>query len=118
MKRFARTLTACGIGAMLALGTIGANAQNAANTQSSGADYHPMQLNSPDNPTVNQQAVQAAHSTSTEAVGQSTSPAPMQSRLTRAEVRQAAIDANHQISGEPTGQSTAMAMVKGPASSH
>jgi hypothetical protein len=113
MKTLTRTMATCGIGAMLALGVVGANAQNA---QANGSDYHPLQLNSPDNPAVDKGAVQAAHSTGTEAIGQSTSPPPMQSRLTRAEVRQGAIQANHAMTGEPTGQSTAMAMVKGPAS--
>jgi hypothetical protein len=107
MNQLARTIAACSVGAVLALAAVGASAQ------SDGSDYHPLQLNSPDNPTVDKQAVQAAHSAGTEAIGQSTSAPAMQSRLTRAEVRQAAIEANHAMSNEPTGQSTAMAAVKG-----
>jgi hypothetical protein len=109
MNALTLVVTASGVAAMFALGSISAIAQ------ADGSGYHPLQLNSPNKPEVDAGAVAAAHSPGTEAVGQSTSRPARTSKLTRAEVEKQAIEANHAMRGEPEGQSTAMAAVHGGA---
>jgi len=94
------------IGAFAAVAGLGALAANA---QTDGSDYHPLQLNSPPSADVDAGAVAAAHPTGTEAIGQSTGAPMMTSQLTRAEVYQGAVQAAHPLQTEALGQSTGMA---------
>lgn len=75
---------------------------------SNGADYRPMQLNSPSNPDVQAGAMQAARPTGTEAIGQSTGAPSMSSPMSRAEVYKGAVEASHASGTEAIGQSTAL----------
>jgi len=108
MNTSIKLLATSGIAAFLAIGSVTANAQ------ADGSNYHPLQLNSPDNPAVDADARAAAHNASSEPIGQATSGPARTSKLTRAEVRDEAIRANHTIKGEPLGQST-MAAINGQA---
>jgi hypothetical protein len=103
MKSLMKSLA---IGAFATIAGLGALAANA---QTDGSDYHPLQLNSPRNADVDAGAIAATHPATTEALGQSTGAPMMNSQLTREEVRRGAIEANHPMNTEAIGQSTGMA---------
>jgi hypothetical protein len=103
MKSLMKSLAIGSFAAIAGLGAIAANAQT------DGSDYHPLQLNSPPSAEVDAGAVAATHPASTEAIGQSTGAPMMTSQLTREEVRRGAIEAAHPLNTEAIGQSTGMA---------
>lgn len=98
------------IGVLAAAAMLGASSGFAQN--SSGADYHPLNMNSPTNPDVQAGAMQAARPTGTEAIGQSTGAPQMNSKISEEEVRKGAIAASHASGTEAIGQSTGMPMVR------
>ena len=59
------------VGSFAALAALGAVHASAETTD--GSDFHPLQMNSPENPEVQAGAVAAAHPSGTESIGQSTS---------------------------------------------
>jgi hypothetical protein len=79
---------------------------------SNGADYRPMQLNSPANPDVQAGAMQAARPSGTEAIGQSTGAPQMNSKMSSDEVYKGAVEASHASGTEAIGQSTALPMMR------
>jgi len=99
-----------GVGALAMAATFGTMSSFA--QTSSGADYRPMQLNSPSNPDVQAGAMQAARPTGTEAIGQSTGAPSMSSPMSRAEVYKGAVEASHASGTEAIGQSTALPMMR------
>jgi len=59
------------VGSFAALAAMGAVTASAETTD--GSDFHPLQMNSPENPDVQAGAYAASHATGTEPIGQSTS---------------------------------------------
>ncbi len=93
--------------AFAALGSVNALAE-----KTDGSDYHPLQMNSPDSAEIQAGAVAAAHPSGTEPVGQSTSPAAMNSTISVSDIQAGAYAASHPTGTEPIGQSTSLPMVK------
>ena len=98
------------VGSFAALAAMGAVTASAETTD--GSDFHPLQMNSPENPEVQSGAMAAARPSGTEAVGQSTSAPAMNSTLPVADVQAGAYAASHATGTEPIGKSTSLPMVK------
>lgn len=77
-----------------------------AQEKTDGSDYHPLQLNSPDNAEVNAGAIAAAHPSGTESIGQSTAAPSLSSTMSSDEVYAGAVAASHAAGTELPGQTT------------
>jgi hypothetical protein len=82
-----------------------------------GSDYHPLQMNSPENPDVQAGAIAAARPTGTESIGQSTSAPAMNSTIPVSDVQAGAYAASHATGTESIGQSTSLPLVQSASGS-
>lgn len=94
-----------------AIAVLAAFGSMVASAQSTGADYHPMQLNSAARPELDAEAVAAAHPPGTEPIGMSTSAPMLASTVSSDEVYKGAVAAAHPSGTEPVGMSTSLPMV-------
>ena len=106
---------------LLALGSFAAcaalGAVNASAEMTDGSDYHPLQMNSPENPDVQAGAMAAARPTDTESIGQSTSAPAMNSTTPVSDVQAGAYAASHATGTESIGQSTSLPLVQSASGS-
>jgi hypothetical protein len=106
---------------LLALGSFAAcaalGAVNASAEMTDGSDYHPLQMNSPENPDVQAGAMAAARPADTESIGQSTSAPAMNSTTPVSDVQAGAYAASHATGTESIGQSTALPLVQSASGS-
>ena len=106
---------------LLALGSFAAFAAlgvvNAAAEMTDGSDYHPLQMNSPENPDVQAGAMAAARPSGTESIGQSTSAPAMNSTTPVSDVQAGAYAASHATGTESIGQSTSLPLVQSASGS-
>ncbi|KLN53413.1 hypothetical protein [Variovorax paradoxus] len=106
---------------LLALGSVAAfaalGAVNASAETTDGSDYHPLQMNSPENPDVQAGAMAAARPSGTESIGQSTSAPAMNSMIAVSDVQAGAYAASHPTGTESIGQSTSLPLVQSASGS-
>ncbi|AGU52225.1 hypothetical protein VAPA_1c51710 [Variovorax paradoxus B4] len=106
---------------LLALGSVAAfaalGAVNASAETTDGSDYHPLQMNSPENPDVQAGAMAAARPSGTESIGQSTSAPAMNSMIAVSDVQAGAYAASHPTGTESIGQSTSLPLVRSASGS-
>jgi hypothetical protein len=106
---------------LLALGSLAAFAVfgtvNASAETTDGSDYHPLQMNSPENPDVQAGAMAAARPSGTESIGQSTSAPAMNSTIPVSDVEAGAYAASHATGTESIGQSTSLPLVQSASGS-
>ncbi|MDQ0573561.1 hypothetical protein QFZ42_005395 [Variovorax paradoxus] len=95
-----------------ALGTVHASAET-----TDGSDYHPLQMNSSENPDVQAGAMAAARPGGTESIGQSTSAPAMNSTIPVSDVEAGAYAASHATGTESIGQSTSLPLVQSASGS-
>ncbi|RQO36947.1 hypothetical protein DBV14_32295 [Variovorax sp. KBW07] len=98
------------VGSFAAFAVLGA--VNASAETTDGSDFHPLQMNSPENPEVQAGAMAAARPSGTEAIGQSTAAPAMNSMTPVSDIQAGAYAASHPTGTEAIGQSTALPMVK------
>ena len=98
--------------AFAALGAVHASAET-----TDGSDYHPLQMNSPENPEVQAGAMAAARPGDTESIGQSTSAPAMNSMTSVSDVQAGAYAASHATGTESIGQSTSLPLVQSASGS-
>jgi len=103
------------VGSFAALAALGAVHASAETTD--GSDFHPLQMNSPENPEVQAGAVAAAHPSDTESIGQSTSAPAMNSTTPVSDIQAGAYAASHPSGTESIGQSTSLPLVKSASGS-
>jgi hypothetical protein len=97
---------------LAALGAVHASAETM-----DGSDYHPLQMNSPENPDVQAGAIAAARPSGTESIGQSTSAPAMNSTIPVSDVQAGAYAASHATGTESIGQSTSLPLVQSASGS-
>lgn len=107
MRTSFKLLAVASFAAFAALGTVNASAET-----TDGSDFHPLQLNSPENPDVQAGAMAAARPTGTEPIGQSTSAPAVNAMTPVSDIQAGAYAASHPTGTEPIGQSTSLPMVK------
>ena len=98
--------------AFAALGAVHASAETM-----DGSDYHPLQMNSPENPEVQAGAMAAARPSGTESIGQSTSAPAMNSTIPVSDAQAGAYAASHATGTESIGQSTSLPLVQSASGS-
>jgi hypothetical protein len=103
------------LGSFAAVAAIGA--ANASAETTDGSDYHPLQMNSPENPDVLAGAMAAARPSGTESIGQSTSAPAMNSTIPVSDVEAGAYAASHATGTESIGQSTSLPLVQSASGS-
>ncbi|NVM88991.1 hypothetical protein FHT32_002646 [Variovorax sp. SG517] len=103
------------VGSFAALAAMGAVTASAETTD--GSDFHPLQLNSPENPDVKAGAMAAARPSGTESIGQSTSAPAMNSTTPVSDIQAGAYAASHASGTESIGQSTSLPLVKSASGS-
>jgi len=112
MRTSLKLLAVGSFAALAALGAVDASAET-----TDGSDFHPLQMNSPENPEVQAGAVAAAHPSGTESIGQSTSAPAMDSTTPVSDIQAGAYAASHPSGTESIGQSTSLPLVKSASGS-
>jgi hypothetical protein len=112
MRTSLKLLAVGSFAAFAALGAVNASAET-----TDGSDFHPLQMNSPENPDVQAGAVAAAHASGTESIGQSTGAPEMNSTTPVSDIQAGAYEASHPSGTESIGQSTSLPLVKSASGS-
>ena len=112
MRTSLKLLAIGSFAALAALGTVNASAET-----TDGSDFHPLQMNSAENPEVQAGAMAAARPSGTESIGQSTSAPAMNSTIPVSDVEAGAYAASHASGTESIGQSTSLPLVQSASGS-